>query len=326
MLDDHETFTNVLGQKFYKRTNEPVWPHRKTYNAPSGSTADEAQDFFVRDDYVLFLLTRLSELEMRTRPDGGSSTSKGKDLAAFDALELAGELVKLVAGWAIAHQVGLAVEGRQFVPLQPSGTKDSPDYIKSKNDVDNHEHERIGGRSFEDNDPVFVRKCLANLLRTNSGGWPDWLCRKIFDGLHSLEFGENNPLFSPVKEGRKRDLKVRTLELSAIAMVAFRRRAYRQSKDEALGEVAGILGVSPETVKSWETRLKDKSGFGKLEVDRTISFANNHASYVRDALERQRLGETVKDCAVHEVSYGASALKKLGREYKAALKTKWTSA
>src|SRR6202140_644747 len=105
MQKDDETFFNARGQEFYKDTNEPVWPHRVR------EWPGEIACPLIEDTYVSHLLGRLDELEKQTRPSGGTVTSKSKDMAAFDALELAGELVAAVAGWAIDHQIGLAAKG-----------------------------------------------------------------------------------------------------------------------------------------------------------------------------------------------------------------------
>ena len=314
MQNDDETFFNANGQEFYKDTNEPVWPHR----VREWPGTDERP--LIEDTYVSYLLGRLDELEKQTRPSGGSPTSISKDMAAFDALELAGELVAAVAGWAIDHQIGLAAKGLEFVPLQPSGTKDHPEYLQGRTTVDSHEHEKAGVRETGDNrGPEFVRKCLMNLLLLNPGGWPVWLCQQTSDAIERLEYGETPPIFDPVRDGRKRNLPMRKLERDAIAMVAFRRHAYKMTKEDALIEVAGALGVSPETVKSWESRLRGTSGLGKLQVDRYLAFAKNHASFVKDAREKERLGQPFEDVSGHESKYGAAALEELGKKYKIAL-------
>jgi hypothetical protein len=313
MQNDDETFFDAQGQEFYKDTNEPVWPHRIRERPKTDGAVERP---LVEDTYVSYLLGRLDGLEKQTRPSGGMGTSKAKDMAAFDALELAGELVASVAGWAIDHQIGLAAKGLQFVPLQPSGTKDHPEYLEGRMRVDSHEHEKAGARETGDkHDPEFLRKCLMNLLLLNPGGWPAWLCQQTSDAIERLEYGEIPPIFDPVKEGRKRNLPMRKLERDAVAMVTFRRHAYKMTKEEALSEVAGALGVSPDTVKSWEWRLRGASGFGKLEVDRYLSFAKNHASFVKDAREKERLGQPFEDVSVHESEYGAAALEKLGKTY-----------
>jgi hypothetical protein len=125
-----------------------------------------------KDDYVIPLLGRLKTLYEQSHPAAGSESAKGKDGAAFDALKIAGSLVEAVAGWALDHQVGLALKGLEFVPLQPSGTKQHPDYLKARQTVDDHIHEKTGAAAL-DFDSTVARKLLINLLRANSGGFTD---------------------------------------------------------------------------------------------------------------------------------------------------------
>ena len=125
-------------------------------------------------EYVAFLLSKLAQLEIETRPTGGNSTASGKDLKVFCALELAGDLVRAVAGWAIDHTAGLALEGLSFVPLQPSQTKKHPDYLQQRAAVDDHRHERNGGRiKNATDDPRAAWRMMLNLLRSNPGAFPN---------------------------------------------------------------------------------------------------------------------------------------------------------
>ena len=76
-----------------------------------------------RDKYVADLIDRLRELEIKTDPKGGAQSAKGKNLAASEALGIASNLVKVLAGWALDHQAGLALKGLR-VPL--ARTRRSP--------------------------------------------------------------------------------------------------------------------------------------------------------------------------------------------------------
>ena len=108
MKEQDKTFFDDRGQEFYKDSNRPVYPHRNLSTPPNSEGKERPLS---ENPHALGLLNRLGELEKRTRPEGGPSTSQGKDLAAFDALCAAGELVRYVAGWAIDHEIGLAVMG-----------------------------------------------------------------------------------------------------------------------------------------------------------------------------------------------------------------------
>jgi hypothetical protein len=309
MKKENETIHYALSQEFYTTSNQHGWSHRISCSKPPPLSENPV---------ALHLIDRLGELEKQTHPGGGTPTSKGKDMAAFVALDLCGKLIDFVAGWAIDHQVGLAIERLQFVPFQPSQTKSHPHYLQQKAMVDDHRHENIGALARGSSDPQFLRACLINLLRCNSGGWPNWLCRTVIDALEALEFGEVHPIFKRARGGNKRDLTERRLMLRAVAMVHFRRFAYSMTKQDARKEVAEAMGVSHQTVKSWEGRLK---GEIPLQVARTLASAENHATWVADSFKRSRRGELVdlKLREYHEGPYNRQALELLAREYRAAL-------
>jgi DNA-binding transcriptional regulator YiaG len=255
------------------------------------SWARQRRHQFYQDEYVLAILDRLDKLERKTRPEPGAKSATGKDLAAFEALKLAGQLVQYVAGWAMAHEMGLAGVGLSFVPLQPSGTKNHPDYQAKKELVDDHRHEiRGSGTVIDLSDTDTVRKCIINILGANSAGMLHPLQREIVEALEALEMGEVRPILKPARKGNKRKLTESRLQMRAIAMVAYR-EALGIKELEAQDEVATALGVGTATLRSWELRLKKK--FGALEVERQKSFAANHASLASQSW-RQR--ESLLSC------------------------------
>jgi hypothetical protein len=137
------------------------------------------------------------------------------------------------------------------------------------------------------------------------------------DAIEGLKYGKVSPILAPVKR-KKRGLTIRKLELAAVGMVAYRRIAYDMREEEARKEVATALGQGAETVKSWRQRLV--SVFGKKAVEQHILFAENHASWVKSAREKERLGQAFEDVSFHESGYGAPALKALGQKYRAAIR------
>jgi DNA-binding XRE family transcriptional regulator len=256
-----------------------------------------------RKKYVASLLHRLDTLEARSHPNGGSNSAKGKDLAAFDALETAGELVRTIAGWAIDHQTGLALEGLSFVPLQPWQTKNHPEYKARREVVDDHKHERNSANLVHEIDDVRVaRTLLLNLLRANSGAFPTVLVQLVIEAIEGLELGERSRLFTAVKAWRKAGLRELRQQLRAIAFVAYR-RAKGATKEHATEDVAKVFGVSKDTVISWEKRLPIE--FGQLEVSRAIAFAKNHASWKNSDADYM---------------YGDDALNTAGKTYQAILR------
>jgi hypothetical protein len=273
---------------------------------------------FAQDKYILSLLGQLSRLERDTRPSLGFKSAKAKDLRAFEALEVAGQLVAAVAGWAINHEIGLAVESLQFVPLQPAQTKNDPQYLALKASVNDHRHEAAGAATQGGRlDPIFLRTCLINLLRPNAGGYPNWLVIPTIDALDALEYGDTHPIFR--KSGRKRRLgtKQRRLILRVIGTIYFKRSAYDVSDEDARFDVSERIGRSLDTIKSWERTLK---GEAPLEVRRTISFAENHGSWVANAIGKKHRGEKVdeKRLEAHGAPYDDRALAKLRKDISVA--------
>ncbi len=83
--------------------------------------------------YINSLVDDLRELEPKTTVRvSRAEAADGKNFAALEALQSAGRLVEEPAGWAFDHQIGLALSELKFVPRQPSGTRDHPDYLRIK--------------------------------------------------------------------------------------------------------------------------------------------------------------------------------------------------
>lgn len=274
--------------------------------------------------YVQHLLQRLRELEEQTRPSGGDSTAKDKDWRATDALRLAGELVDAVAGWAIDHQVGLALQNLKNVPPPVGAERDYPERIAA---ADTHTHEVSGFGAKESSvDHTGARKVLANLLIHNQGALPSWLVQQCLAAIRATDLGDKKSrhLFVTVGKGNKHPLATHELELQALAFVAFRRAAYSLSEEKAAEEVAAALKiVAPATLIGWELRLIAK--FGKLEVARRLAVARHAGEHFAD----MRSGgphpdEEEKDLArlrsVIEGEFGAAALKILSELYRAAIR------
>lgn len=219
----------------------------------------------------------------------------------------------------LAHQFGLAAKGLESVqePLSKSKAKTNQSFLEQQLLVDSHEHERVGAWEPKDVDQDFTKNSLWNLVRSNSGGWPDWFCETILEAIKALEYGEVRPIFSPVVAGRKHDYTILDLQLRAISMVNFWRGAYSMTEEAALAEVGGVLGVGTETLKSWEQRLQ--KDFGRLRVDEVLSEADFHASSVRNDIALGRRNQTEYDSSRHSALYDAQALAELGKQYKAAL-------
>lgn len=274
-------------------------------------------------EYIKQLLPLFLELQARTDPASTEDTAKGKDLAALKALEWSGEVVRTLAGWAIDHQTGLAFEGRAFVPLQPSGTKEHPEYLEARAAVDDHRHEFTGAalRASPNAlaDPAVARQLIVNLLYANPDGFPPTIVRMLIDALHDLEYGRVHPLLAPVKKSRKVNREEQQLQLSAIAFIAYR-VGRGKTKVRASQEVADAYGVSRDAILTWEKRLRDE--LGSLEVSRNLSFASNAASNAEAELKASYTGADIDRYGKWDERFGDAALQKAAQSYRAIKREK----
>jgi hypothetical protein len=180
-----------------------------------------------RDKYVAGLIAQLRELETKTDPKGGAESARGKNHAAEKALALASELVKVLAGWALDHEAGLALKGLKHVPLRAVKPHEDPDHSNAAPTDDDHRHEwygrnSIGGGNFPgDLDPIVARKWLMNLLRTNTGIFDIGLRWDALIALEACDFGEILPLLKATKKNRKVDWTILQLRLRAIECIYF---------------------------------------------------------------------------------------------------------
>jgi hypothetical protein len=274
------------------------YPHRN-YNTKTGRRAPDVY------------LAQIQKDGIKSHPDGGDATTKGKDLSAFGALELAGRLTDAMAGWAVDHETGLALKGLSFVPLAPN--KQHDEYIAARAAVDTHEHERAGAvanakynRDPSQVNPAVARQLLINLLRANPGGFPLWLQQMTLDALEGLKYGEPTPaMFQPAPNiTAKVKLHEMRLQLRALCFVEFH-VACGKKKFEVVKDVAGALCVEPSTLIGWAGRLR--RGLGRLAVESQLVFSRNAASYVRAR----------RDVHHHASRYDDAALGELANRYKA---------
>lgn len=289
-------------------------PYRHRRDWPDAST---------RLAHIHSLIDKLLELEHKTAPASGAEETKDKDFAAFKALQIAGGLVDALAGWAIDHQIGLALSGLKFVPRQPSGTRNHPKYLRNKATADSHEHEAQGSDYFDphtptEQNPQAERQMLANLLERNPGGFPLELVGRAVEALKALEFGETQDVLRPEKTNRDRNAYTRwRLELRALAHVEYL-HARGIKKLKAFETVGEAYGRDVETVRKWGYRLR--KDIGNLEVSRALSFARNSAGSA-EAAKRQARSDA---SAGHEIKwferqYGEEALEENAAQYKAAV-------
>jgi hypothetical protein len=266
-----------------------------------------------REAALRSLLDRLCELERRWAYPAGEAAKQGKDAAANEALGVAEMLVSAVAGWAINHQIGLALNGLQFVPmptLGTFGTSKLSEFRKARDAVDDHRHECVGAtfRYKEEDDGVAARKALINLLRPGTAGLNTSLQQLLLEALEGLDYGEVHPVLRPRGRRKKGPAELKSM-LRALAFVEYRRER-GSTKEDAIHEIACAFNVDIETIGSWENRLSQE--FDRLAVAQEISFARNAASFANGGNDRQR--KRADD------EYGSDALIRLAKQYRAAQK------
>ena len=261
------------------------------------------------------LITRLHDLERKTNPKGGAQSAKGKTKAALEALRIASDLVNALAGWALDHQAGLALKDQKFVQL---GTAKTPEHRGTSNvgaADDDHQHEwfgrnwvgRLGAGPI---DPIVARNWLMRLVRGLFSIFNLELMLMTLSALEACDYGEIQPLLRATKKGRKVNWTILQLQLKAIELVKYR-EASGIKKFKALEEVAGAFGVSVNTLRTWEARLR--SEFGQPKVAQGLASA-------------EKLGKDESD-AKHPASsslsaYGQESLNEFARQHKVAMARK----
>jgi hypothetical protein len=289
------------GQRRGRDVNfKPVWRKRNAERRPSEYKKHVAQ-----------LIKTLEELEEKTRPSGGAKTEEGKDLAAFEALQLAGMLVDALAGWALDHQIGLAIANLDFLPLGPSSLRNHPQYIATRSQVNKHYHEQDGGAVFSGVRPQRLgtaqkRRALRNFLYANPGGFEGLLAFELHEGLKELELGWLTPLLRPTKPKSHSRLRWIRCRLGAICFIEHE-RGKGKKKSEAKETAANEFGIDVETIQTWENRLPKE--LGQLEVARWRQFAYNTGTHVLADPQYRGLA-----------NYGLENLRFCAREYKAMKK------
>jgi len=292
--------------------DEKSYPHRRKNRDPHK-----------RRDYLNHLIDRLLEMEAATDPSAQDDSAKDKDMQAFQASKIVAEIVDDLAGWAIDHQIGLAMNELKFVPRVPSQLREHEDYQSAKTSVDDHRHEAIGGSDLRPlmdfveegaHDPVTDRRILVNLLRANPGCFPGAVTGRAIEALEALEFGEIRALLEPVKQGLRAKAYSRwRLQMAALAHVEYQYARGRR-KFETEEAVANAYGFDRETVRGWGKALHQN--LGDLHVASQLAYAKNAGSNAEAA---QREGR-VTDLRCYEDSFGRDALERNARSYKALLR------
>jgi hypothetical protein len=220
-----------------------------------------------RDKFVADLINQLLALERRTNPKDGARSAKWKDFSAANALLIASNLVNALAGWALDHQAGLALKDLKFVPLSTAKPPEHSDNSNVRPTDDDHRYEWYGrnwvGRDGGPIDPIVARKWLKNLVGALPGIFNPELQRIVLWALDACDYGEIQPMLRATKTGRKVNWTILRLQMRAITLVK-QRETRGMKKFKALQEVAGAFGVSVDTIRTWERRLRTEFGHSEF--------------------------------------------------------------
>lgn len=245
----------------------------------------------VGDEEIASLLAELEGLATRHDPSHGESSAHGKDLAAFQAIRLASRLTELVAGWAIKHQIGLAIQGLEYVPRGPEDLKEDSSLKAALEAVDQHAHEYNGHdvvQVFEEQPPKVVQRLLFNIFRPQAN-LPYTIYLPLVEGLQALLHGSRPSVFSPLVAGQKKPFKKRVLILRAIGFVAFKHRV-GSKKADAEAFVLKAYGAKSDKIDSWVKQAKE--WFSEWRVRLEVELAERAASVVLNYRQMQDSGET----------------------------------
>jgi hypothetical protein len=267
---------------------------------------DETSMSFADDPGIRRLLIRLDDLERKTSPDRSESETD-KDGAAAEALTIAFELVSILAGWAIDHKVGLAAKGLDNIPTLLSTEARTVEYQALRESIDSHMHEtyaasqpKLTGRE--------TRGAIASLLRGVRHYPLLNLSEPLAEALEALDFGETLPLVTSEKNGRKRKFTELRMQAYCLACIEYL-QALGRPKYKLQEIAAEAFGVSADTVRGWEYRLR--SEWGPYRLLNLLSRAKRCGIAGKANLDGR-----------FEALFGEAALREYGANFKAAQRKK----
>jgi hypothetical protein len=303
-----ETYFDSNDFEWYRESGAPVWPARLRMKARFGYDPERE---------VADILSKLKSLQNETDPTTGEATSAAdKDLKAQQALGLAGNLVAIVAGWAIDHYAGLVKDGLRPVGWVPHALRDKfSGQIASGNQ---HDHERRGGHPDFRLNEVEARNLLRVMLERNPGAFPEGLKATACHELDRIEIGEPSPMFQVRPNSKKKGYQSVLLEAWASTMVVFRMEFNHLSWEEATQAVADKFGKSFDTIKGWEANAKRK--FGNLQIEMLKDRARHAARAELAEREAALAKDPLARPGIYASAFDDGALADLVSEYNASLR------
>jgi hypothetical protein len=262
--------------------------------------------------HASLLVEYLIQLASETDPQKGKPSEARKDHKAWIALVQLRELAETLAGWAIDHQVGLALNRlKHLTPPSTAETRENPEYIDYLSQLNSHQNE-FQGRDLKDHSTIsaeVARRILINCVTPNPVGLDAPLNTRLVSALTALEFGETLELFEATDPYRKVRWEELQHQLRAVGLIEYR-CGRGSKKHEAQSDVAFHFGVEKDTIRRWESYVR--KDLGNLLVANAVDSARNAALLEIDANRGIAVGAPA---GFWDEMYGIEALKAAGKAY-----------
>lgn len=234
-----------------------------------------------------------------------------KDENSRLAFMVVNDLVELLAGWAIDHQIGLVLNG------MPGGATAPHDgsYSEAQREADNHVHEATAA-GYDFTDTKANRRILTALLHHGPGPFPISIVIEATDALTALDMGETQPFVAPMRGVGK---EIRNYTEWMLRYWAVLHAEYflgmKQPRDDALDIVAKAYGIAPDTINKWAGALPEK-----LKGIRPVSEMKGVARGLGETAYRLKVQDFLSDRDKHLLEslsskWGSIALTRHGNEF-----------
>lgn len=261
------------------------------------------------------LIQMIDELYERSGPDGEPSSSFTKDDAASDALICGSMLFGAVAGWAVDHQIGLAVSNLD-TPVHLVRNTDIAALEDLRSRTNSHQHEIKGARLRDSRlSPEVARRALTNIL-THMGGFvfPEHLANDLRDGFDALNFGELTALLTPSNKGRVRYRRELRQRLRALTHIDFRVHGSGMTYDAAREHVADFYGLKPQAFRRWDKMVRE--GLGEVTYYDARLWTMRCADSVRAAKKKPTDKILLSRSIIAELAHSDDVLAQDGKLFK----------
>ncbi len=203
------------------------------------------------------IFDELLELRKSSSPKNGDHSAIGKDIDVRTALELGGELLFGLVGWAVAHEVGKVIN------------RNNKRFLKIISPENSHDMEIAGVENWNklnSQDKIIVLSLLSQFKLLPL---PQELHEDLYQDFKGFIYGDQPRILKPLKKGSR---KVKKEHLYRVRESILLHRAYKRglyelkpkdknrlrSKEHSINyrkvdeEIAKKIGVEPAIFRKWE--------------------------------------------------------------------------